>query len=133
MNGKDLINQRFIIASENVLQNQGGLNKGRLAKKLGLSASTFSEILKKRMNVGVDTIAKLCELFDIRAEWMILGKGSMNVHKEEPGPVSKFSNDEVYIIELQKKLIKELEDKIYRTKGDEKLITKLAKRTKNAP
>jgi len=133
MNTKDAINQRFIEVAGYIIKNNKDINKGKLADKLDISASTLSEILKKRMNAGTDKLALLCVVFKVQPDWLLLGKGSVFKQKEdELGETSILSTDQVYIIEVQKKLIRELESKIDRI-SETKTITKLANKIKNAP
>lgn len=77
METKSTINQRFIEAVNYLILVKSVKNKSDLAENLKLSKSKFSEILKERMNVGIDTIALFCLLYEIRVEWMIIGKGKM--------------------------------------------------------
>ena len=77
METKDTINQRFKIAVNYLITVKSAKNKSELAQNLKLSKSKFSEILNGRMNVGIDTVALLCLLYEIRTEWLIGEKGKM--------------------------------------------------------
>jgi len=84
---KTSINQRFA-TSVNSIKNT---TKSEIAKKLGLKNSTFSEIMKGRMNVGTDHIARFCSVFRISELWLLTGQGSM-LKKEEDLTVAKLSS-----------------------------------------
>lgn len=56
------INQRFIKSIEYIISTKEVYNKARIASELKISLSKFSEILNKRMNVGIDLVAIFCEL-----------------------------------------------------------------------
>lgn len=71
------INKRFILAV-NALISEGIVpTKGTISDVLGVKPSKFSEILNERMNVGVDMLADLCHVYNISADWLLLGEGSM--------------------------------------------------------
>jgi len=74
---KQTINKRFIEAIDYILKNRKNINKSYIANSLGISNSKFSEILKGRMNVGIDSIAMLCDNFRINADWILMGKGNI--------------------------------------------------------
>lgn len=73
---KNDINLRFKAAIDSLLQDKG-LSKSGIAQSLGIKPAKFSEILNGRMNVGVDTIALLCDLYSFNPSWILLGKGTM--------------------------------------------------------
>lgn len=75
---KTLINKRFIEAVVYIIKNQRKINKSMIANELGISNSKFSEILKERMNVGVDSIAKICHCYGINPNWILFGKGEIS-------------------------------------------------------
>ena len=133
MNTKEAINQRFIEVVGYIIKNNKDINKGKLADKLQVSPSLLSQILNKSMNAGTDKLALLCVVFKVQPDWLLLGKGSVFKQKEdELGETSILSTDQVYIIEVQKKLIRELESKIDRI-SETKTITKHVNKIKNAP
>lgn len=71
------INKRFVFAV-NALISEGIVpTKGTISDVLGVKPSKFSEILNERMNVGVDMLADLCHVYNISADWLLLGEGSM--------------------------------------------------------
>lgn len=73
---KESINQRFIEAVENLLQDKG-LTKAGIAADLGVKPAKFSEILNNRMMAGTDMIASLCEKFSYSPIWLLVGEGPM--------------------------------------------------------
>lgn len=75
---KTLINKRFIEAVIYIIKNQRKINKSMIASELGISNSKFSEILKERMNAGVDSIAKLCHSYGINPNWILFGNGEIS-------------------------------------------------------
>ena len=77
MESKTTINQRFIEAVNYLILVKSVKNKSELAQNLKLGKTKFSEILNERMNVGIDTVALFCLLYEIRVEWLLNGKGKM--------------------------------------------------------
>ena len=111
------INERVIEAINAILSSGLALNKADLAEKFGIKPAKFSEILNKRMKAGMDIIQNLCIDYEISADWLITGEGSMYrspaVMNEAPPP----ARDE--IIQLlrekvadQQKIIGLLEEKV---------------------
>jgi plasmid maintenance system antidote protein VapI len=100
---KNSINNRFSEAIKYLTNHIGGISKGDIAELLDLKSSTFSEILKGRMNVATDHIAKLTVSYDISPEWLLTGKGAMikNDQKNDPG----------FIANENTKLVRDLIDK----------------------
>lgn len=74
---KETINQRFIDVINYLLDSKIESNKYSIAQKLGLKTSMFSEILKKRVNVGIDHIIRLNENWNISYDWILDGSGEM--------------------------------------------------------
>lgn len=77
METKASVNQRFIQAVNYLLAVKSVKNKTELAVNLRLSKSKLSEILNERMNVGIDTIALFCLLYEIKTDWLLNEKGKM--------------------------------------------------------
>ena len=73
---KESINQRFIEAVRNLLQDKG-LTKASIAANLGVKPSKFSEILNNRMMAGTDMIDSLCEKYSYSPIWLLVGEGPM--------------------------------------------------------
>ena len=73
--GKEQINSRVITAVETVLDKHNELTKTAIAKMLGIKPSTFTEILKGRMNASLDLMALLATNFGVSATWLLVGAG----------------------------------------------------------
>ena len=50
---------------------------------LGIKPSTFTEILKGRMNASLDLMALLSTNFGVSATWLLVGAGEMFVNDEK--------------------------------------------------
>ena len=87
--GKEQINSRVITAVETVLDKHNELTKTAIAKMLGIKPSTFTEILKGRMNASLDLMALLATNFGVSATWLLVGTGEMftNEEKQKGKPV----------------------------------------------
>ena len=111
------INERVIEAINAILSSGLALNKADLAEKFGIKPAKFSEVLNKRMKAGMDIIQNLCIDYEISADWLITGEGSMYrspaVMNEAPPP----DRDEVVRLLREKvadqqKIIGLLEEKV---------------------
>lgn len=74
---KEEINKRFVEAVNYLLSNNIVTGKGLISESLSIKASKFSEILNYRMNVGTDLAAMISDLYNIDANWLLTGRGSM--------------------------------------------------------
>lgn len=72
---KKLVNQRFIDAINSIISENPKIHKHEIADKLQISPSTFSEILKERMNVSIDVISLLSQNYNFSLDWLINGTG----------------------------------------------------------
>ena len=81
--GKEQINSRVITAVEAVLDKHNELTKTAIAKMLGIKPSTFTEILKGRMNASLDLMALLASNFGVSATWLLVGAGEMFANDEK--------------------------------------------------
>lgn len=81
--GKEQINSRVITAVEAVLDKHNELTKTAIAKMLGIKPSTFTEILKGRMNASLDLMALLATNFGVSSTWLLVGAGEMFVNDEK--------------------------------------------------
>ena len=81
------VNERFIRCVEALLNQKVISSKSELSQIFGIGSSKLSEILNRRMNVGVDVIAILCEKYEISSQWLLMGYGEMfeksELHKVE--------------------------------------------------
>ena len=75
--GKEQINSRVINAVGVVLDSHKELTQTALAKMLGIKPSTFTEILKGRMNASVDLMELLASNYGVSATWLLVGTGEM--------------------------------------------------------
>jgi phage repressor protein C with HTH and peptisase S24 domain len=97
---KEAINQRFIDTVYYLIAEKKDLNKSKIASEIEIQPSKFSEILNKRMNIGIDSIVLFCEKFSISVEWLLTGKGTRtkedSIHYlNEPGGVYTLKTDRV--------------------------------------
>ena len=74
---KSTINERFIFLVNYIISEKVAKNKAEIAQILDVKPSKFSEILNKRMNVGIDMIVNICSRFGISVEWVLTGNGDM--------------------------------------------------------
>jgi hypothetical protein len=87
-----------------------GLNDHRLSIETGIANGLLGKA-RKRGSLSGSNISKLINTYkDLSADWLFRGEGDM-IRKEEDN-VQKEYNDKDYIIELQKKTIESLEEKI---------------------
>ena len=125
METKNTINQRFKDAVNYLITVKSVKNKTELSKNLRLSKPKFSEILNNRMNVGIDTVALFCLLYEIRVEWLLTGKGKMvrpNEFIPESEELKKIYNENIHIEVFENEInYKELSE------AKSKIITMLEK------
>lgn len=88
--GKEQINSRVLTAVGVVLDTHKELTKTAISKMLGIKPSTFTEILKGRMNASSDLMALLTSDYGVSATWLLVGTGEMFV-SEEPQPQNSSS------------------------------------------
>lgn len=79
---KEQINSRVLTAVGVVLDTHKELTKTAIAKLLGIKPSTFTEILKGRMNASSDLMALLTSNYGVSATWLLVGTGDMFVSEE---------------------------------------------------
>lgn len=80
---KEQINSRVLTAVGVVLDTHKELTKTAIAKLLGIKPSTFTEILKGRMNASSDLMALLTSNYGVSATWLLVGTGEMFVSDEQ--------------------------------------------------
>lgn len=87
-----------------------GLNDNKLSLETGISNGLIGKA-RKRGSLSGQNISKLINTYkDLSADWLFRGEGEM-IRIEERVTNNETDNKD-YIIELQKKTIKTLEDKI---------------------
>lgn len=77
MGAKNQVSARFIEAYEALLDSKKVSDKRDFAAKLGISASMVTEITKGRSSVGTSAIQNIVSQFNIDANWLLTGEGSM--------------------------------------------------------
>ena len=80
---KEQINRRVLTAVGVVLDTHKELTKTAIAQLLGIKPSTFTEILKGRMNASTDLMALLTSNYGVSATWLLVGTGEMFVSEEQ--------------------------------------------------
>lgn len=73
---KEEINKRFHTAVNAILMNHLISSKTGLAESLGMTPSKLSEILNGRMNASAETLARMCDFYEISPEWLFLSRGN---------------------------------------------------------
>ena len=93
-------------------------------QKIGISNASLSKPFNNNTTIKTDTLEKLLNIFDdISSEWLLTGKGNMLKSMEgltyvsEPEEKYGINYKELYLkecytVELQKKLIAELQEKL---------------------
>ncbi|WP_306353845.1 hypothetical protein [Flavobacterium sp. '19STA2R22 D10 B1'] len=130
MNSKESINERFKEAIYHIIATEKDENKSAIASKLKIGKSKLSEILNKRMNIGVDLVADLSDIYSIDSEWILTGRGTMkggyvsdqdNNHKVN----EIFENDLERIIRAKYEMIETLKSQIEDLKRDKEVLLSL--------
>lgn len=80
---KTLINTRFLECVNFLLSEQKTESKGSIAEKINIKPSKFSEILNKRMSIGLEDLAVFSSVFNFDCNYILLGKGEMIVKNTE--------------------------------------------------
>ncbi|WP_430611571.1 helix-turn-helix domain-containing protein [Flavobacterium sp. JP2137] len=84
---KDVVNQRFVWTVGFLLETNKVKSKAELARELDIKPAALSDIIGNRINVGIDIVLRLCELYSINVEWQLTGRGEMYGTKIESKPV----------------------------------------------
>ncbi|OIO12220.1 MAG: hypothetical protein AUJ53_02800 [Flavobacteriaceae bacterium CG1_02_35_72] len=78
MNNLNDLTERFLEVYERLLLEKKITNLSDFAKKVGISNSMMTEIVKKRSNVGIKVIQNTVNTFDmISPDWILTGEGKM--------------------------------------------------------
>lgn len=78
MNNLNDLTERFLEVYERLLLDKKVANLSDFAKKVGISNSMMTEIVKRRSNVGIKVIQNTVNTFDmISPDWIITGRGKM--------------------------------------------------------
>lgn len=73
---KDEITARFSRAVTAIISTGQCPNKATLADSLGVKPAKFSEILNGRMKVGLDMVARMCDLYSVSPDWLLMGRSN---------------------------------------------------------
>ncbi|WP_285822157.1 MULTISPECIES: helix-turn-helix domain-containing protein [Bacteroidales] len=73
---KDEITARFSMAVTAIIAIGQCPNKATLADSLGVKPAKFSEILNGRMKVGLDMVARMCDLYNVSPDWLLMGRSN---------------------------------------------------------
>lgn len=96
---KKLVNQRFIAAINFIISEFPKTQKSEIAEKLHISKSTFSEILKERMNVSIDLVSLLSSEYGFSLDWLINGEGEMKSNQQPSHPKLESKTPQVITID----------------------------------
>lgn len=96
---KKLVNQRFIEAVKFIISENPKVKKSEIAVIIGIGNSTFSEILKKRMNVSIEVLALLSIHYKFSLEWLINGNGEMLKNQEPKTEITESRTPQVITID----------------------------------
>jgi transcriptional regulator with XRE-family HTH domain len=81
-----------------IVRRQAGLNQKELAVKLGLSPELLGQFESGwRYPRGI-YIKVMCNLFDIREDWLVHGEGDMRLAKEDAEEISTMASEIVYLL-----------------------------------
>ncbi len=124
---KEQINNRFIESIDFILQSNTRLSKKDIAMSLMIKPSKFSEILNKRMGIGVDIAALLCANYGVSSDWLLMGKGDIMSNVPHSVIVERANGDSFFIDKIAsqaeeigklKEQIRQLEDNIKKLVSD---------------
>ena len=128
--GKEQINSRVIAAVEAVLDKHNELTKTAIAKMLGIKPSTFTEILKGRMNASLDLMALLATNFGVSATWLLVGTGEMFANDEKQkgktayySPVSGVNENVTEYTNPENNTI--LSERVFHLKKENEMLTRI--------
>ncbi|MEA3452448.1 MAG: hypothetical protein U9Q83_11190 [Bacteroidota bacterium] len=92
-------------------------DKSGFAKTINVSASSLTEIWKKRSNAGMKIIQNTVKSFDfINSEWLLTGKGEMLKNNNNSNTQPNNSNCEKTIERMEKQLDRQEREIIQLTK-----------------
>jgi len=97
------INQRFIVAVQYLISEKIEPKKSEISKNLEISPSKFSEILNKRMSLGMEDASRFCQVYNISTDWLLLGRGEMLITEEKHLSSSVIQDVFPYNLEFGKK------------------------------
>jgi hypothetical protein len=93
-----------------IYMNYKGLNDNRLSIETGISNGLIGKA-RKRGSLSGSNISKLINTYkDLSADWLFRGEGDMI--RNEDDDLEQENSTKDYIIELQKKAVENLEEKV---------------------
>lgn len=121
------ITNRFLEVYEYLLTQKKIKSNSEFAKKLDISTSLMTEILKKRSNAGINPVQNIVKSFtEISAEWLLTGQGNMlknEVQKEVSAPIT---GQNVGVLEQENAFLKRENELLQgQIKDKNKIITTL--------
>lgn len=87
-------NQRFRKVYDTLIQNKKIKNEQELAEQLNTDAPTISNYLKGELNIALEHLTKLCNLYDIDANYIFGTSGTVFTDKTVPVRVANTGADE---------------------------------------
>ncbi|MCF6184808.1 MAG: helix-turn-helix domain containing protein [Bacteroidales bacterium] len=127
------ISERFLKLVTYVTTNNIVKNKKELAKLIGVSSSSLTEIFSGRSNVGIKVIQNAVLSFDmINVEWLITGRGEM-LKKDVPIYNVSEKKEDCKEIKLENKYLrKEIENLKEQAKLKDQIIELLKDKTRQS-
>lgn len=110
---KDAINERFKISVEYLISEKIAKSKSEIATAMGIKPNTFSEILNKRMSIGVQMIEPFCVKFGISVDWLVTGRGEM-LRKDNTTITANSDENVSRLITILENTLKEKDSQINR-------------------
>ncbi|MBO4654979.1 MAG: helix-turn-helix transcriptional regulator [Bacteroidales bacterium] len=112
---KSDINERFISSVNYLISEKKAHNKTEIATAMGIKPNTFSEILNKRMSLGLQMIEPFCTHYGISIAWLITGQGEMladaEARQERPAVLNSNLQN---MVELLNRTLQEKDEQIRR-------------------
>ncbi|WP_430611569.1 helix-turn-helix domain-containing protein [Flavobacterium sp. JP2137] len=71
---KQSINNRFIETVEHLVKTKRVKNKSKLTQELSINPNSLSEIKSGRSNAQIDSIIRLCDLYDVSLLYILKGE-----------------------------------------------------------
>jgi len=78
------------------------LNQSKFAKQINISQGALSQIESQKIKLSLDTLFRICEKFDISADWLLYGETNMYRNVELPkaaatGPQKDFYPNIIFV------------------------------------
>lgn len=83
------VTDRFVNAVENLIKSNIVASAKAVAENIGISSSMMTEICKERSNIGTIPLQNFVTKYNISANWLLTGEGSMISEEEiKPMPIA---------------------------------------------